>query len=139
MGAKDQGADATTGRWLIIPRTLCFITHGSDILLLKRSTHKRIYPGRYNGVGGHIERDEDPLTGAIREMREETGLDLVNVHFRGVLNVDAGGVNGIMVFVFTAEATSRDFIDSDEGLLEWVSRDQINTLPLVEDLPVLLA
>ncbi len=139
MSARDQGADATAGRWLVIPRTLCFITHGSDILLLKRGSHTRIYPGRYNGVGGHIERDEDPLTGAIREMHEETGLDLVNVRFRGVLNVDAGGVNGIIVFVFTAEATSRAFIDSDEGILEWVSRDQINTLPLVEDLPVLLA
>ena len=122
MGAKDQGADATAGRWLTIPRSLCFITHGSDILLLKRGTHRRIYPGRYNGVGGHIERDEDPLTGAIREMREETGLDLVDVRFRGALNVDAGGTNGIMVFVFTAEASSRDFVDSDEGTLEWVPR-----------------
>jgi 8-oxo-dGTP diphosphatase len=139
MGAKDQGADATAGRWLTIPRTLCFITYGSDILLLKRGTHKRIYPGRYNGVGGHIERDEDPLTGAIREMREETGLDLVNMRFRGALNVDAGGANGIMVFVFTADATSRDFVDSDEGTLEWVPRDQIDGLPLVEDLPILLS
>jgi 8-oxo-dGTP diphosphatase len=139
MGAKDQGADATAGRWLTIPRTLCFITHGNDILLLKRGTHKRIYPGRYNGVGGHIERDEDPLSGAIREMREETRLDLVNVRFRGVLTVDAGGANGIMVFVFTAEATSRDFVDSEEGTLEWVSPDQVGTLPLVEDLPVLLS
>jgi len=63
MGAKDQGADATAGRWLVIPRTLCFVTHGDDVLLLKRAGHKRVYPGLYNGVGGHLERDEDPLTG----------------------------------------------------------------------------
>jgi 8-oxo-dGTP diphosphatase len=138
MGAKDQGADATAGRWLTIPRTLCFITHGDDILLLKRGAHKRVYPGRYNGVGGHIERDEDPLSGAIREMQEETGLGVTNVRFRGAINVDAGSANGIMVFVFSAEATSRDFIDSDEGTLEWVPRDQIGTRPLVEDLPVLI-
>ncbi len=43
MSAKDQGADATAGRWLAIPRTLCFITHGNDILLLKRgSTHAHL-------------------------------------------------------------------------------------------------
>ena len=138
MGAKQQGADATDGRWLTIPRTLCFIRSGDDVLLLKRSEHKRIFPGQYNGVGGHIERDEDPLTGAIREMQEETGLDVVNVRFRGVIHVDVGAANGILVFVFTAEAPSRDFQNSVEGTLEWVPLDQIDALPLVEDLPVLL-
>jgi 8-oxo-dGTP diphosphatase len=138
MGAKDQGADATAGRWLAIPRTLCFITHGDDVLLLKRGEHKRIFPGRYNGVGGHIERDEDPLTSAIREMQEETGLDVSDVRLRGVIHVDAGASNGIIVFVFSAEAVSRDFTDSEEGTLEWIPRHQVEDLPLVEDLPVLL-
>ncbi|MBN1679908.1 MAG: 8-oxo-dGTP diphosphatase [Anaerolineae bacterium] len=138
MGAKDQGADATAGRWLTIPRTLCFITHGDDILLLKRGKHKRVYPGRYNGVGGHIERDEDPLTGAIREMQEETALDVTGVRLRGIIHVDAGHTNGILVFVFSAQATTRTFRDSDEGTLEWVPRDALDTLPLAEDLPALL-
>jgi len=138
MGAKDQGADATAGRWLTIPRTLCFITHGDDILLLKRGEHKRVYPGRYNGIGGHIERDEDPLSGALREIQEETGLDVKNVRFRGVIHVDAGEATGIMVFVFSAEASSRHFAGNDEGTLEWVPRAAIDALPLVEDLPILI-
>ncbi len=139
MGAKEQGADAIAGRWITIPRTLCFITQGDDILLLKRGTHKRVFPGRYNGVGGHIERHEDPQTSAIREMHEETGLVVTDVRFRGVIHVDAGADrSGIMVFVFSAEATSRDFTNSDEGTLEWVPRDQVQHLPLVEDLPVLI-
>jgi 8-oxo-dGTP diphosphatase len=138
MGAKDQGADATAGRWLAIPRTLCFITNGDDILLLKRGMHKRVYPGRYNGVGGHIERDEDPMTGAIREMQEETGLDVKNVHFHGVMHIDAGEPTGILVFVFSAESDSREVIDSDEGTLEWVPRDQIEDLNTADDLSLLL-
>jgi 8-oxo-dGTP diphosphatase len=138
MGAKDQGADATAGRWLTIPRTLCFIINGDDVLLIKRAMHKRIFPGCYNGVGGHIERDEDPLTGAIREMQEETGLDVSNVRFRGVIHVDAGAATGILVFVFSAESASRSFTANDEGTLEWVARDQMDDLPLVEDLPVLI-
>jgi 8-oxo-dGTP diphosphatase len=138
MGAKDQGADATAGRWLTIPRTLCFITHGNDILLLKRGEHKRVYPGRYNGIGGHIERDEDPLSGMIREIQEETGLDVKNVRFRGVIHIDAGEATGILVFVFSAEASSRDFTGNDEGTLEWVSREAIDALPSVEDLPILI-
>lgn len=139
MGAKDQGASATDGRWLVIPRTLCFIMHGDDVLLLKRGAHRRIFPGRYNGVGGHVERDEDPLTSAIREMQEETGLPVHNVQLRGIIHVDAGDANGIMVFVFTAEAASRDFTDSDEGTLEWISPQRLADLPVVEDLPDLLA
>ncbi|HVO72360.1 MAG TPA: NUDIX domain-containing protein, partial [Aggregatilineaceae bacterium] len=135
MGAKDQGADAAAGRWLTIPRTLCFITHGNDILLLKRGEHTRVYPGRYNGIGGHIERDEDPLSGAIREIQEETGLDAKNVRFRGVIHVDPGEATGVLVFVFSAEASSHDFTDNDEGTLEWVPRKAIGALPSVEDLP----
>lgn len=138
MGAKDQGADAIEGRWLVIPRTLCFITHGRDVLLLRRGEHKRVYPGRYNGVGGHLERDEDPLTSAIREMQEETGLALEDVRLRGLIHVDAGSANGIIVFVFVARAPSREFVDSNEGTLEWVPLDAADSLPLVEDLPILL-
>jgi 8-oxo-dGTP diphosphatase len=142
MGAKDQGADATAGRWLTIPRTLCFIRHGDDVLLMKRGTHKRIFPGFYNGLGGHLERNEDPLSGAIREMREETGLNVNNVTFRGVYNVDAGQETGIVLFIFTAEAASRDFTDCDEGTLHWIPIAQAvapaNDLPLVEDLRILL-
>ncbi len=33
MGAKEQGADAIAERWLTIPRTLCFIQNGDDVLL----------------------------------------------------------------------------------------------------------
>ena len=139
MGIKDQGVTDTKGRWLTIPRTLCFITHGEDVLLLKRSPHKRIFPNRYNGVGGHIERDEDPLTGAIREVQEETGLDVYNVRLRGVIHVDAGDpAVGVLVFVFSAQAASRAFTDSAEGALEWVARERVAELPLVDDLPMLL-
>ena len=59
MGAKQQGADATQDRWLVIPRTLSFVMNGDDMLLMKRAPHKRVFPNQYNGLGGHIERNED--------------------------------------------------------------------------------
>jgi len=138
VGAQDQGADANVGRWTTIPRTLCFITNGGDVLLMKRSQHTRILPGYYNGIGGHLERDEDPLTGVLREIREETGLTVSNVRLRGATNVDAGKSVGIMLFVFTATADSRDVIECEEGSLHWVPLSAVNDLPLVEDLPLVL-
>lgn len=139
MGSKDQGADATAGRWLVIPRTLSFVLNDGAVLLMKRGAHKRIFPNRYNGVGGHLERDEDPLTGAIREIKEETGLDVREVRLRGVHNIDTGGEGGILLFTFTAVSDTRSItVDSPEGTLHWISLDQIAGLDLVEDLPYIL-
>ena len=137
MGAADQGADASSGRWTTIPRTLCLITSGDDVLLIKRAAHKRIFPGRYNGIGGHLERDEDPRSGAIREMREETGLPVRDVRLRGVSNIDAGQSVGILLFTFTAVSDSRALADCDEGTLQWVPIADAQNLPLVEDLLIL--
>ena len=139
MGAKQQGADATKGRWLTIPRTLSFVLNGRDILMMKRSPHKRVFPNQYNGLGGHIERDEDPLTCAIREIKEESGLDVHSVRLRTIHNIDAGQDTGIILFVFTAISESRSVIqDMSEGTLEWIPRDNILSIDLVEDLPFLI-
>lgn len=138
MGANEQGANAIEQRWLTIPRTLSFVLNGDDILLMKRAAHKRIFPNRYNGVGGHIERDEDPLTSARREINEETGLNVRDACLRAVYNIDAGAATGIVLFVFTAISDSRQVVANSEGTLHWVARDAVFDLDLVEDLPLLL-
>lgn len=138
MGAQEQGADATQGRWIVIPRTLCFVLNGGDVLLMKRAAHKRIFPNRYNGVGGHIESDEDPLTSARREIMEETGLTVREVRLRAVYNVHAGANTGIILFVFTAVSDSREVMAGDEGSLHWIPFDRINDYDLVDDLPIIL-
>lgn len=138
MGANEQGANAVEGRWLTIPRTLCFVLNGADVLLMKRAPHKRIFPNRYNGVGGHIERDEDPLTSARREILEETGLTVHDVSLRAVYNIDAGADTGIVLFVFTADSDSRAVAANGEGTLHWIPRTEVYALDLVEDLPLIL-
>ena len=138
MTVTDQGVEKSAHRYKAVPRTLCFITHGDQVLLLRGAPTKRIWPNKYNGVGGHVEADEDIYTSALREMKEETGLDVTDVQLRGIINVDAGQETGIMVFVFTARASKQEFTPSPEGALEWVGQDRIKTLDLVEDLPELL-
>jgi 8-oxo-dGTP diphosphatase len=141
--ANQQGADAKSmaGRWLNVSRTLCFVTHGADVLLMKRAESRRIFPGRYNGLGGHIERGEDPLRCAQREISEESGLyvPLTALRLRGVSAIDAGQASGIMLFIFTVAITSRlgTITECPEGTLHWVPIDQVRDLPLVDDLPIL--
>lgn len=138
MPRTDQGVAASRGRYHVVPRTLCFITHNDNVLLLKGAPTKRIWPGRYNGLGGHVERYEDVLSAALREVHEEAGLEVKNVRLRGVININTDEEAGILLFVFHAEATSSETIGSTEGTLVWVPRAQLSTLDLVEDLPILL-
>ncbi len=139
MGRQDQGIAQSRGRYQVVPRTLCFILHDEDILLLKGAPTKRIWPNRYNGVGGHVERDEDVFSSAVREIAEETGLTVGDVRLRAVLNIDAGDPQtGILLFVFTAWARDRATRASPEGTLEWVPRDRVLEYELVEDLRELL-
>lgn len=136
MGAADQGAGQAEGRWMVSARTLVFVRCGDRVLLMKRGPHKRIFPNRYNGLGGHVERDEDPYSSARREVREESGLDVTNLTLRGIHHIDAGAESGILMFVFTAEADDRMSLShSHEGTLEWMALDRIFALDLVEDLP----
>lgn len=139
MSAALQGAEDRQGRWLTIPRTVAFVCHGDSVLMIKRREDSRIFPGRYNGVGGHLERDEDPASGVCREIAEETGLRVSGLRLRAIYNIDPGGQQGVTLFVFTCVSASRDLPETGpEGALRWVQRKQVMSLPLVDDLPLIL-
>lgn len=138
MSSAEQGANATQDRWLVIPRTLCFVLNGNDVLLMKRAAHRRAFPNRYNGVGGHIERNEDPLSSARREILEETGLHARNIKLRAVYNIDANSDTGIVLFVFTADSETRIVKANEEGTLHWIPIESVLQYDLVEDLPIIL-
>ena len=138
----------TSLRYLVVPRTLCFVLDGDDVLVLKRSPLKRLFPGKANGVGGHVEPGEDVAASAAREIREETGLDVTDLWLAGVVHVDGrlgqaeplsdGRMPGVMVFVFTATASSRVVQPSDEGELHWASLAEVDRLDWVDGDPGLL-
>jgi 8-oxo-dGTP pyrophosphatase MutT (NUDIX family) len=48
-----------------------FVVHDGKVLVVH---HRKL--GKWLPLGGHIELDEDPETAALREAREESGLDV---------------------------------------------------------------
>ncbi|OQY33230.1 MAG: hypothetical protein B6I38_03795 [Anaerolineaceae bacterium 4572_5.1] len=135
MPRNEQGL--THDRYMCIPRTLIFLTRGDLVLLLKGAPTKRIWANKYNGVGGHIERGEDALSSAKRELDEETGLS-ADLYLVGTLLVDVEPATGICVYVFTGECLEGEPRPSEEGTLEWLPFSELDQYPLVEDVAVLL-
>ncbi len=136
MPKKDQGV--SNNRFQIIPRTLIFITQGDRLLLIRGHPQKRIWANLYNGIGGHIERGEDVLSAARRELEEETGIFVPDLWLCGIVMIDVGEQTGIGLFVFRGHTEAQPIESSAEGKLEWIPIDQLLEYPLVEDLPILL-
>jgi 8-oxo-dGTP diphosphatase len=138
MPASDQGVN--NSRYALIPRTLIFITRDSHVLLLKGAPDKRLWANRYNGVGGHVERGEDILSAARRELIEETGLRIDDLWLCGLMVVDTGHNPGVGIFILRGELNDpqAEVIPSAEGSLEWVAFDQLKQRLLLDDLKILL-
>jgi 8-oxo-dGTP diphosphatase len=139
MPASEQGVALSAHRYHLVPRVLCFVFAGDDVLLLQGAADKKIWPGKYNGLGGHVERGESVQAAARREIAEEAGLAVDDLRLRGVITIDTGETAGIGVFVFTARAPSRAVVASREGALHWVPLADVAAYDTVSDIPLLLA
>jgi 8-oxo-dGTP diphosphatase len=91
--------------------------------------------GKYNGLGGKLDRDEDVLTGFRREIREEAAIECTALKLRGTISWPGFGRRGEdwLAFVFLVEAwTGTPLERNPEGSLEWLPVARILDLPLWE-------
>jgi 8-oxo-dGTP diphosphatase len=91
--------------------------------------------GKFNGLGGKLEPDEDVLAGLRRELREEARIECEAVRLRGTISWPGFGKQGEdwLGFVFVVDAFSGEPPERNpEGTLEWVDADRLLELPLWE-------
>ena len=127
------------GRYLASPRTLSFITHDDEVLLLRGAPHKKLWAGLLNGVGGHIEPGEDIAASARREIEEESGLVIADLDLRALVHISGRDhAPGVILFVFVGYSDSQAVHASVEGDLAWYPIAALPLAELVDDLKLLL-
>ena len=113
---------------------LCLIHKGDSYLLQDRI--KNDWKG-YTLPGGHIEPGESIVEAVIREMKEETGLDIKQPRLCGVKQFPIEDGRYI-VFLFETEQFEGVLNSSDEGTMHWVNAKDLSSVNLVNDFDDLL-
>lgn len=113
---------------------LCLIIDGDKVLLQNRV--KEDWKG-YTLPGGHVEPGESFVDAVIREMKEETGLDIKNPRLAGVKQFPIKDGRYI-VFLFRTSEFTESVVSSDEGQMEWVDINKLSEYETVDDLEELL-
>ncbi len=132
--------------------TLCYIEQEDQYLMLHRIKKKQdVNQDKWIGIGGHFEAGESPEECLLREVREETGLELTSWQFRGIVTftfqkesretvpgngkvVQDGIVQSDMEYMclYTADGFEGILTDCEEGDLEWIKKSEVQSLPIWE-------
>jgi 8-oxo-dGTP diphosphatase len=107
-----------------------------SVLMIHRNKRKDdAHYGKYNGLGGKVERDEDLSSSMKRELLEEAGIVALEYRLKGTVNWPGFGKAGEdwFGFVFVVDKFEGNvLVDNHEGSLEWVLIEQVSGLNLWE-------
>lgn len=111
--------------------TLVYLKRDGKTLMIHRIKKQAdIHQGKWNGLGGKLEPGESPEACAVREVREESGLEIRSLRYGGLLVFAGFKGEDWYVWVYTTDAFDGELIDSDEGRLQWIPDAEIRALPL---------
>ena len=113
--------------------TLCYIEKENKYLMLHRTSKKKDgNKDKWIGVGGHFEKGESPEDCLLREVKEETGLELTSYQFRGIVTFISDEWPDEYMCLYTADRYTGDIGNCDEGELVWVEKGKIMDLNIWE-------
>ena len=131
--------------------TLCYIEEDDKYLMLHRVKKENdVNKDKWVGIGGHFEEDESPEECLLREVREETGLQLISYRFRGIVTFISDRWDTEYMHLFTADkfdgsigmcddtgsmeecGDTGNIAECEEGELCWVEKSKVYDLPIWE-------
>lgn len=113
--------------------TLCHIEKDGCYLMLHRIKKENdLNRDKWVGIGGKFEDKESPEECNLREVYEETGLTLKGAEYRGIVTFVSDKWETEYMHIFYSDSFSGEFKDCDEGVLEWVKKERLFSLPIWE-------
>ena len=113
--------------------TLCHIEKDGCYLMLHRIKKENdLNRDKWVGIGGKFEDKESPEECNLREVYEETGLTLKGTEYRGIVTFVSDKWETEYMHIFYSDSFSGEVKDCDEGVLEWVKKERLFSLPVWE-------
>ena len=83
--------------------------------------------GRWNGFGGKVERGETIAQAAARELREEAGIEAVNLKPRGILtfSFEKDYTDLLEINIFTTSQYTGEPVETEEMKPQWFEHHEI--------------
>lgn len=112
----------------VILTNMCMICNGDEILVQDRLNPN--WPG-ITFPGGHVERGESFVRSTIREVKEETGLDISNLELRGIKQwLQKRSQRRYIVLFYRTSHFSGELKSSSEGEVFWIKRADLDQYKL---------
>ena len=106
-----------------------YLINENEFLLMKRADNKKLAPGLWSGVGGHLEPEElnNPLEACLREIYEETGItreQLIDLKLKYIVLRKRKEEIRIQ-YIYFATSKTKQFVNSEEGELFWIAKEEL--------------
>ncbi len=113
--------------------SLVYIEKDGSYLMLHRTKKKQdANQGKWIGVGGHFEEGESPEDCMIREVFEETNLNVTEYKYRAIITFVSDQYETEYMHLFTASAYEGELKECSEGELKWIPKEEVFELNLWE-------
>lgn len=107
------------------------LNDNGDILILQRASDSSWQPNRWNFPGGKVDIGETPEQGAIRETKEEAGIDISNLDLLKQFKTNNGW--DISIFI-TNNFTGNVKIDYESSNAHWLKEDEIDSFEFIPNI-----
>ncbi|MFY2158019.1 NUDIX hydrolase [Cytobacillus firmus] len=103
------------------------IVQDGKVLMIKEN--KATVKNKWNFPSGRVEKGEDILEAACREVKEETGLDVKLTHTTGIYNFISSTDHQVILFHFIAQITGGVLSLQEEEIADskWVNLSNLNS------------